>query len=617
MDANEERPGAGIDTLSSVDRLALFVLGRMLASRDTLARRKALARVDPLLRAAVVRRMDSALDDAVRVAPDLDESHRRRLAILDILDNSPPFDRARDLALVRSLHDASAPSLPTSAGPWKRSLAWLLALCVLVGAAVVYLALRERPYAALEPTGASQADAYRHGGRPRSDAHVRRALSVSLPGLTAAATAEALQGRPFAPELVRIRGELSSKELTDALGPDASYALRRLVAVFADQVAGRSDLSDVRAAVARLDDALVARGLAYRVHPMDLGTTTLGLLTFEIREVQFRRAGDHRVLLLLADRLDPLNVESTILGFVARDSDVIIVPVDRAEVIAATVLTPLLENPPFPALISPRVTMQRLPWLEPAHASAHVLVEREVGPRRCGRQIETTVALLAERRRLVLEWSDLLISRGGVEVAQPAGYRIDLERWRRFESVNPRFRAFERVYAQLGERPNASAIACVRDRMVESTLHGLAQRYVDLRRQTPIPLHASLLPFASNDLVQGTTHGSMDGTVLATRASLAAIAGDAHTPGIALTMLLRCWTDGGRCNRDTENAARIVFGELGRELAVPDVREPQFLRAVDLARIYRALAERDDTALARGANATFVRLFGDAPIRLR
>lgn len=375
---------------------------------------------------------------------------------------------------------------------------FIVAVLVFLFGLGVFVAFTKLPTSGTELRVPETADAYRLGGRPIRDADVRRAVTDSLPKLASAANAEAMRGVPFAPEHARIRRELGSPALASALGDQAKAAMWQLVSVYAEQVAGRTDFQAVRAAALRFDDALAARGLAYRIEAIDQGTTTVGLLGFEVEEVRKKRVGESEVLLLLATRVDTTPADPFSWTWVAADSNALVVAVDRAD----------------------------------------------------------------------------------------------------------------RLAAELGD-PSA------RDRVIASAMHGLAQRYVDLRRQDPIPLPSSVLAFHRPSLVQGPRLSTLNGTTLAVREALASIAGNATTQALVQALLLRCVTGAGRCDRDHENAARIVFGELGRELAVPDLREPAFLGPDDLARIHRALGRRTDDAVAQAAAAAFERLFGDPPSKLQ
>ena len=79
----------------------------------------------------------------------------------------------------------------------------------------------------------------------------------------------------------------------------------------------------------------------------------------------------------------------------------------------------------------------------------------------------------------------------GVSVAQPDRYQIDLARWEQYRNTNPRYGALERNYEALGERAHAEAFACARDTVLATFTPALAQRYVDERRHTALPVPAS------------------------------------------------------------------------------------------------------------------------------
>lgn len=517
-------------------------------------------------------------------------------------------------------HDPTDPELdpefaPRPASPWRaRIVAALgLALVVAVGA---YRMLRPAPYAALECTAPEREDAFRSGGRPRHDAQVRDALERSLPGLTGAATAHALHGRALEPELTRLRSELASESLTRALGRDAAFALRRLVGTFVDHTHGDADLPAVRTAARRFDAALEAENLGYRVEVIDLGTTVAGLLTYEVEQIDFVQADGLRVRVLRAERLDPLDVEPHAFGHVDPDDSTVVLPLERADRLTTTVLLPLVETPPFPSLADPRSTPDRFPFLPAAHASASSQVARAYAPPRCGAGVQRATQLLAERRALLLAWSELLLARGGPTLVMPDAYRLDLEDWQPFARV-PRFAEFERLHTELGEPEAATGFACARDRLLESMLPGLVQRLVDERRDAPVPLPSVLLSFGGEtSLVQGRTSGSLASKTATVRATLAAMATESAAPGLPLVLTLRCMTHGGRCNRDGEDAARIVMAELGREFALPAAGEARFLGPAQITELFGGLAQRSDAELARAGAAAFTRLFGDPPVRL-
>lgn len=341
-------------------------------------------------------------------------------------------------------------------------------------------------------------DAYRVGGTPRTDTRVRRVVAELLPKLSAAGEAASMRGAAFAPERDRIARELRAPELASALDRDASAALSQLIARYAEHVDGRTDAASVRAAALRLDEALVARGLGYRVEAVDTGATTLALLGFGIDDVRRVHVDAAELRLLVAKRVDPLPVEAETLGFASADSDVLLLADDRIEVLA-----------------------------------------RELG--------------------------------------------------------------------------GASA----REPMRRATAAGLAQRYVDLRREQPIPLPSSILAFHRPSIVAGPRTATSAATAIAVRQALASMATVPEASPLVPRMLLRCFPEGRRCDRDHENAARIVLAELAREFSMPDLREPQFLHDDELARLGDAISRRSSSMVSAASASAFERLFGDRPVVLR
>lgn len=603
--------------LSRVDHAAVFVLGRMLDVPRSRTRKDALRRVDPLLRGAVDRRIEAALDDARRAAPTFDESDQRKLAVLDIHDRLPDFDKLGDVELIRRTFDRlaeprphAAPLVPTGAGLWLRTVGTLLAVVVGVGTFFVYRHLREPAFAALEAPGLPSATAYRDGGKPLQDSAVRAAFSTAVPELALTAINAERRGQPSERPLQSLVRSLRTPALRTALGSPAYTELGHFADTYLAHVHGRIGDPELRTAITRLNAAIVRRGLGYRVVPIDVGGIALGLATFEIGAIEFRRVGRTRVTILLGSRLDSLNAAFASFGLVERDAPFIVVPVDAADRAMVTTYLPLLQDPPAPSLLRAGTAFVTQPYFQAVHDSAHAAMVRDLVRGHCGAALTATNALLAERAHLIGQWSSATGSYG-VTITPPRTYEADVAFYERGRRTNPRHSALVSNHEQLGEREHAAAFACARDRLVASYLPGLAQRYVDERRATLIPVSPGILDLVDAYIDEETAKAGMQPTVRSVRAALASLVHSPDTAGLTLTALVHCWMDGGTCLRMDEDAARIVFAELGRELGIPNVGNLRAIGSARIAELYRDLVARDPRTLARAATSAHRRLFGD------
>ena len=633
-----------------IDRAALAALARAVEHGGDLdSASAALARVDPLLRAAARRRLRVAHADALLATREKRADggrHALRLAYL-LLAGAPPAPGARDdVEAVTAAYEAARArhGAPATLGFWWPTS--LVLLAVVAGSATAALALVDRPapapVAASVAIAASAGPGYRgafaSGGVPApgpDDPVIRRVFSAEVPGFVIALDrfSDARRGGAPPAELGAAEAEMAAARAR-ALGLDAQRALGEgparalgalLTAARAAAGARAGDPGDrvdegVAEAAGALDDALAAAGTGYFVdgavvHDGESGRRLVIVYAFAVERVRVFAAGEARVRALHLRRIDPLNWSHTLLGFTRPHLRAAAVLLDQLDEQVLNLVAPGLGAGAAVPLFEPEADRGLRDRIE---ARAGEIAREEYGalPGIDAASVRRLGELLGRRRALFDGWGRRATERG-LTLVIPAKLRLPEGITRSLDGFASRaelgeLRALDEALG--GEAPGR-AFAALRDALAASVERHEVQHRLDAARRSPI------MPKALADRVGPLeSDGHEQPQAAAARAELSAylaeLARDTRTPRFGLGMVARFLFDRRLHGTAESYAALVILEGLAAELGVAADAPLVAGGAVDrrgAGKLYLGLADLPPERLRAAAGRLWERLF-EAPL---
>ncbi|MEO8703506.1 MAG: hypothetical protein ABI867_25890 [Kofleriaceae bacterium] len=288
--------------------------------------RKALARIDFVLRGRARRTLEHALIDATIAANVQDDSpaairHRLRAAALVVQGRSdiPLADRDAVTRAYEQTDEVAVPRLPIAS--MIVGVATIAVSTAVAAAAVMVVTSPPPPGSLTRPTPPPAVAAYRDGGAPTRDPAIEAVLRTELPRVVAQ------HGGPRDPvALAPARG--------------VATAWRSLVEYLEH---GAPDLtSDLRVHAQILSDQFAAAGLGYFVDLEMTARYEPMLQAYRVEKITFVRAGDDRVRVLDVRRLVPGDSNRSILGMKPEGLADPVVMLDQIDEHVRTQLVPVL-----------------------------------------------------------------------------------------------------------------------------------------------------------------------------------------------------------------------------------------------------------------------------------
>jgi hypothetical protein len=340
-----------------ITRHVLAALAIGIEAGDDAVARDALRDTDWILRGPARRRLERALIDAMLLTgcgysgedPE-DARHVQRVAALDVAGITDVD--VHDRWTVAGRYAALAPAIPPSRAPIATALAsGALALAIVV---FVWLSVTvRRPERPVRPVIPFPAGAYFHGGTPARDAALAQFLEQELTALVIETDAERLGGREGAARARRAR-ELRDSPVIATRGEGLARAWRglidaldRWVEIPVGAAAFRPAMRELGRRAQDVSEQLAALGLGYYISADVIvrgATARAAILSFEVEEVAFVRAGGVARRVLSLRRLDRLNLELALLGRQGDELGDPVVLLDQTERLAIDRVLPVLDG---------------------------------------------------------------------------------------------------------------------------------------------------------------------------------------------------------------------------------------------------------------------------------
>ncbi len=476
--------------LTSRAKWVLFEIA--IAGGERSARAMAQAKIDPLLRAAVRKRVAVMYADGESLTRVSDVAHVAKLAWLHA-EQAPVID-PDDVAAVSTLFADQAPRAkePPARAPSLALGAVVIASSLMLSGALVWSLWPKRD---LHPRAERTEAAFVEGGRPEeSGAAVRAIFTDALPLWVAA-----LQGRG---DLDAAR-EALMQESERALGAEITSYLRAVVAQSEEQVrtrllAAQSHLAAVEAFNASLRRAGIGYYVDAEVYGQHGATNAIrfSLASFEVLEVTpYEALGDteageesETVRALVIRRVDPHGQPLGLLGFTRPYITDALVLEERIE--------EFLVDPVLPsAAPNARLSLfdedtREAPYAVAVETVAAEDVRNELARLALGvNELRALAEPLQTRLELVRGWKTTL-ARTGTTIVLPGAYDMDVSRYAglRGQVLNGEWAAFERAQDALDQdavRATYATLARAYRRSIEQ--HEVQHRLDFIRGPLPMP----------------------------------------------------------------------------------------------------------------------------------
>ncbi len=407
-------------------------------------------------------------------------------------------------------------------------------------------------------------------------------------------------------------------EVEKALGPRANGELVMLIeSAKRAKLAANDDDDAITAfdiATARMDNALLASKLPYFVDTnvivnLDRGSKFVIMYEFTVDSMGLFQSEAAKVRSVRVRRIDKLNWEHTLLGFVNPHRIYAVVLLDQIDELMVRYLLPGLAADSPLALIAFDET--------PSPASRAIAARGgEVAREELGTIVAPQDALevgeaLRARRELFVKWRTVM----HVPVKPPAKLAMDLAGFEKELSddlSHEELRTLRDVQHRLSQPTAVETYERLRDAFADSIERHEVQHRIDIIRPIPIPKEI-------DELVPPNAGKSSDRRRQRMQAELSAylsqIGRDEKMARTTYTLLLRFLVDPKTRNTPEAVAAMITTEELAKELRVKDVVPLVHAGRLDEDRMVRAHTEfcRQKTPdLAAAARKAWARIF-EAP----
>lgn len=344
-----------------VRRHVLHALAAGIEAADEDVARRALARIDWVLRGRARRRLEAALLEAALKTGVSDYSDPA--AVRHVLRAAALIVRGERMELVDPVRVAAAHETfePKPPATWPIATvvagAVALATATTVAAATAFV-VKGPPSTAYErPAAPAPVGVFRDGGVPARDAGMERALGEQLPALVATAASLAHDGPPDERRRASILAQLRAEPAMAMHGPaiaaawqHALDALEAWLPVAPPNPAWGEVSADLRARLDLLSDAIAHEGLGYYVDPEMLGEhprRRSGIHAYRVEMVGFVRANDTRVRVLDVRRLGSPDGGGAMLGLTSEELETPVVLLDAIDRKVESQLMPILGGAPF------------------------------------------------------------------------------------------------------------------------------------------------------------------------------------------------------------------------------------------------------------------------------
>jgi len=529
--------------------------------------------------------------------------------------------------------------------PRRRLWVAVLVCVVLGGAGVVWLALRngsaERHRDASHRPAPPPAGAFASGGVPDStNPVIRNALAEVLPSWIIALDRLSTASRARDPdaydaaeaEMNAARAQLGGPELRAALGARAVELLEQVLTRAHAAAAAASDPEIERAtdhlldAVGSFNDALAAGGHGFFID----GDVIMGdnnrrivlIYSFTVAHVRLYRSDGRTIRALQLRRLDHLNWSHRLLGFTSPHLREALVLLDQVDELLVSYVLPALAPDATVELLDRDSVDPEASWQREVSARAGEVIRAEYATAG-GVEAEASARLgrlLDARRRLLDAWTDAL-DRRGISLRTPRTLRIrDLEQLTRsLDGVvsDAQLAELAAIEADLDDPAHDAVFAAALDVLVATVERHEVQHRIDAALPSPRPIPAELEGYVGP---AKDRHGKPRKLVELARDELSAyssaMARDARTTGVHLTLISRFLFDRDRWGSAESYAALVIFDGLARELGVevdgPLVEHGAVARE-RIARIYLAATAAPPEQVRAAARRLWERLFA-APL---
>lgn len=345
-----------------VRRHVLHALAAGIEAADEDVARKALARIDWILRGRARRRLEAALLEAALATGVSDYSDpaavRHVLRAAALIVRGEKAVALADPMKVAAAHESFEPAPPVT---WPIATvvagAVALATATTVAAATAYV-VKGPPSTAYErPAPPAPVGVFKDGGVPQRDPAIERALGEQLPALVATSAALAHDTAPDERRRATLLAQLRADPAMTMHGPaiagawqNALDALEAWLPVAPPNPAWGEVSADLRARLDLLSDALAHEQLGYYVDPEMLGDhprRRSGIHAYRIETIGFVRANDAKVRVIDVRRLGGPDGGGAMLGLTSEELETPVVLLDAIDHKVQSQLMPILGGAPF------------------------------------------------------------------------------------------------------------------------------------------------------------------------------------------------------------------------------------------------------------------------------
>ena len=346
-----------------VRRHVLHAIAAGIEAADEDVARKALARIDWILRGRARRRLEAALLEAALKTNVTDYTdpaavrHVLRAAALIVRGETKVA--LADAVRVAAAHETFEPRPPVR---WPVATvvagAVALATATTVAAATAFVVTGPPSTAYERPAAPPPVGVFKHGGVPRRDAAIEQTLGVQWPAVVSTAAALAHDGPPDESKRAALLAQLRADPAMAMHGPaiagawqNTLDALEAWLPVAPPNWTWPEVSADLRARLDLLSDAFAQQELGYYIDPEMLGDhprRRSGIHAYRIETIGFVRANDAKVRVLDVRRLGPApDRGGAMLGLTSEELETPVVLLDAIDTKIQTQLMPVLAGAPF------------------------------------------------------------------------------------------------------------------------------------------------------------------------------------------------------------------------------------------------------------------------------
>ena len=578
-----------------IRRATLYALDQAAEAGAPEGARRALAKVDPIVRLLATRRARAAQRSAGSLSSVQDEAHLTRLAFLLEASRDNPAAEFDDVeAVTAERGELRKVVRAPRRGPW---VVGAIALVLAVGAALaVALPILLKPF---HPRSLP-------GGPVFADHVPSHVVAVSRGDVGGAGAArEAALGSDakaaLGDDAVAALGALldATESLARAKPPDQEPASQRYVAAAA--TLNRS-LEKTASPFFVDADALGRRG---RTMPI--------LLTFYVQREMSARSGDTTVRCVHLRRLDDINLRQGYLGYTRPTMPAAVVLLDQIETELVRLVLPALPEDELMDMVDVETEVEGHAWTkELARAGADAVRkhyaampdEHKVGVGRVGK-------LVARRRALVKSWRKT-IGELGMLLKPPRRLVPEADYAEELSLKVPRAQLYEwdDLHDELLSSDTFAAFRRLRDRYVTSVERHEVQHRLDYARGA-LPYPETLARLLPTDSPLAIAPGTLRGR---SRAELSAflveIAESPDSPLLDLVLLARFAFDRGSLGGPYSYAAIAAMDGIAAELGIDFWSiVGRRIRRENVAQAFREIVRRPPDAIRQAARKAYEKAF--------